>query len=171
MALQYKLKDGHIETSEDGHPLVFDDQDEDQKEFALDAIHLYSKVPTLQGESKKYREANEQLKSKLSMFGEVEPEEIAEKLQTLEEFGEITPKEAKNFARGIICLEGNIQINRMFDASPDEIREETESLIKTVFNDNKGLIVSPTASPFLFGQGDACFPQYKAMIDAVLNWK
>ena len=97
MALQYKKnKDGYIEMSEEGHPIVFDDQDEEEKAFALDAIHLYSKVPALQAEAKKYREEKDKLSKKLGMFGEdVEPEDIANRLKTLEEFGNITPKEAR----------------------------------------------------------------------------
>jgi len=84
--------------------------------------------------------------------------------------GDITPLEAKELARGKMCLEGNIQINRMYDATPEEIREETELLIQTVFDDHKGLIVCPTASPYIRGEGEECFPQYKAMIDTVLEW-
>jgi len=84
--------------------------------------------------------------------------------------GDITPSEAKELARDRMCLEGNIQIDRMYEATPDEVRQETEALIQTVFDDHKGLIVSPTASPYIRGRGEDCFPQYKAMIDAVLEW-
>jgi len=85
--------------------------------------------------------------------------------------GDITPREAKDMARGKLCLEGNIQIHNMYDHTPDEIRAETEALIDTVFDDHRGLIVSPTASPYIRGRGEECFPQYKAMIDAVVSWK
>ena len=85
--------------------------------------------------------------------------------------GDITPREAKEFARDRLCLEGNIQINRLYEATPEEIREETEQLIETVFDDHKGLIVCPTASPYIRGEGETSFPQYKAMVDAVLEWK
>ena len=84
--------------------------------------------------------------------------------------GDITPSEAKELARGRMCLEGNIQIDRMYEATPEDIAEETELLIQTVFDDHKGLIVSPTASPYIRGRGEECFPQYKAMIDTVINW-
>ena len=84
--------------------------------------------------------------------------------------GDITPSEAKELARGRMCLEGNIQIDRMYEATPEEIRQETEALIQTVFDDRRGLIVCPTASPYIRGKGEECFPQYKAMIDAVLEW-
>lgn len=83
--------------------------------------------------------------------------------------GDITAVEAKNLARGKLCLEGNIQINRMYDAAAHEIKQETELLIQAVFDDHKGLIVCPSASPYLRGKGEACFPQYKAMIDTVLG--
>jgi hypothetical protein len=85
--------------------------------------------------------------------------------------GDILPREAKELARGRMCLEGNIQINRMYEATPEEIRNETEQLIDDVFDDSKGLIVCPTASPYIRGKGEECFPQFKAMIDTVINWK
>jgi len=84
--------------------------------------------------------------------------------------GDITASEAKELARDKMCLEGNIQINCMYEAKPEEIREEVDLLIRTVFDDHKGLIVSPTASPYIRGRGEECFPQYKAMIDTVLEW-
>jgi uroporphyrinogen-III decarboxylase len=84
--------------------------------------------------------------------------------------GDVTPAEAKAMARDKLCLEGNIQIHRMYEASPEEIAAETAALIETVFDDRKGLIVSPTASPYILGMGEICFPQYKAMVDTVLGW-
>jgi hypothetical protein len=85
--------------------------------------------------------------------------------------GDITAAEAKSLARGRICLEGNIQINRMYEAPPDEIRAATDSLIREIWDDHRGLIVSPTASPYIRGQGEVCYPQYEAMINTVLNWE
>jgi len=84
--------------------------------------------------------------------------------------GNITAAEAKALAGGRMCLEGNIQINRLYEETPDVIRQETEQLIADAFGDSKGLIVCPTASPYIRGQGEICFPQYKAMIDTVINW-
>jgi uroporphyrinogen-III decarboxylase len=84
------------------------------------------------------------------------------------QMGDITPMEAKEMARGKLCLEGNIQIAAMYEHTPEKVRHETQSLIRTVFNDHKGLIVSPSASPYIRGKGGDCFEQYKAMIDAVL---
>jgi hypothetical protein len=84
--------------------------------------------------------------------------------------GDITASEAKEIVRGRLCLEGNIQINRMYECTAEEIREETEALIRHAFDDRRGLIVSPTASPYIRGEGETCFPMYKAMVDTVVNW-
>jgi len=85
--------------------------------------------------------------------------------------GDTTPAEAKNIIGGRICMEGNIQINRMYEASPEDIARETEELIETVFHDHRDLIVCPTASPYVRGMGREAFPRFKAMVDAVLEWK
>lgn len=85
--------------------------------------------------------------------------------------GDITMAEAKALAQNRLCLEGNIQIARLYEASPDEIRKETESIIQDAFADHRGLIVAPTASPFITGQGHVGLPQYQAMIETVLAWK
>jgi len=84
--------------------------------------------------------------------------------------GNITAREAKDIVRGRMCIEGNIQINRMYEASPDDVRHETEQLIADAFDDGKGLIVCPTASPYVRGQGEQAFPRFKAMIDTVLAY-
>jgi hypothetical protein len=85
--------------------------------------------------------------------------------------GDILAHEAKELARDRMCLEGNIQIHRMYEATPEEIRQETAELIASAFDDGKGLIVCPSASPYIRGNGETCFPQYKAMIDTVLAFK
>jgi hypothetical protein len=84
--------------------------------------------------------------------------------------GDISAREAKELARGRMCLEGNIQINRMYEVTPGEIRRETEQLIADAFDDGRGLIVCPTASPYIRGKGEECFPQYKAMIETVCRF-
>ena len=85
--------------------------------------------------------------------------------------GDVTPAQAKQTARGRICLEGNIQIADMYEASPAAIREQTWALIADCFDDRRGLIVSPTASPYVRSAGGQCLPQYVAMIDEVLGWR
>jgi hypothetical protein len=73
--------------------------------------------------------------------------------------------------RGKVCIEGNIQISRFYEASADDLAAETELLIKDVFDDSKGLIICPSASPYIVGKGDECFDKFKAMIDTAVNWK
>lgn len=85
--------------------------------------------------------------------------------------GDITPAQAKQLARGRICLEGNIQIADFYEKSPAEVRRQTEELIATCFDDRRGLIVSATASPYIPDGGGRCFEQFKAMVDAVTQWR
>ena len=82
--------------------------------------------------------------------------------------GDITAAQAKATARGRMCLEGNIQIADMYEKSPEQLREQAEALIADAFDDRCGLIVCPTASLYIRGAGEQCFPQVKAMVDAVL---
>jgi len=84
--------------------------------------------------------------------------------------GDITPSEAKERARGNICLEGNIQIDDMYEAPPEDVQRQTKELMETCFDDRRGLIVSPTASPYIPGAGEQCLPRYRAMVEAVLDW-
>lgn len=85
--------------------------------------------------------------------------------------GNILPQEAKSAARGRMTLEGNIQIADMYEKSPDDIAEQTRALIRICFDDRRGLIVSPTASPYIRGEGENCYPAYEAMVNTVLTWK
>ena len=43
--------------------------------------------------------------------------------------------------------------------------------IRDAFDGRRGLTVCATASPCIRGQGEVCFERFKAMIDAVLEWK
>ena len=82
--------------------------------------------------------------------------------------GDVTPAMAKAVFRGKVCIEGNIQIGDMYDATPDDIRGQVEVLIRDAFDDNRGLIVCPTASPFIYQAGN-CVENYFALMDAVLG--
>lgn len=96
MALQYKKTDsGKIDVDGNGNPLVFDDEEEEEKTFGLDAIHLYSKIPTLQAEAKTYREERDKLHQRMAPFGEAKPEDILAKIRRLDAFGDISPEKAK----------------------------------------------------------------------------
>jgi len=85
--------------------------------------------------------------------------------------GDITPAQAQQAAGARMSLEGNIQIDRMYKATPEEISAETESLIHAIFAQGTGLVVCPTASAYIRGAGEVCFPRYQAMIDTVIRWK
>jgi len=82
--------------------------------------------------------------------------------------GDITAAQAKDLARGHLCLDGNLQIHRMYEATPDQIRTEVDALIADAFDDGRGLIVSPSASPYIRGEGEHCYPAYEAMVETVL---
>lgn len=86
--------------------------------------------------------------------------------------GDLPADVAKERARGRLTIEGNIQVAHMYEHTPDEIRAETEALIRDAFaSDRKGLIVSPTDSPWIRGAGEAAFATYQTMVDAVVNWR
>ncbi|MFH1709115.1 MAG: uroporphyrinogen decarboxylase family protein [Planctomycetota bacterium] len=85
--------------------------------------------------------------------------------------GDVTPAEAKAALKGRVTIEGNIQIADMYEKGPEAIRAHTAALIGDAFGDRRGLIVAPTASPYLRGLGEKCYPQYQAMVEAVKNWK
>jgi hypothetical protein len=80
--------------------------------------------------------------------------------------GNVTPAQAKNAWRGKIALEGNLQIHDMYERTPEEIAEQTRALIRDAFDDHHGLAVTPTASPFMHGEGERCYAQYAAMLAA-----
>jgi hypothetical protein len=85
--------------------------------------------------------------------------------------GNVTAAEARAILGDKVCIEGNIQISNMYERTPGQIREETEALIRDAYINNKGLIVSPTASPYIPGGGEVCLAQYKAMAETVLASK
>ncbi len=82
--------------------------------------------------------------------------------------GDITAKQAKDLARDKMCLEGNIQINLMYESTPDHIIAEPYWLTTACLYDNKSLIGSSIASPYFSSQKHICISQDYAMIDTVL---
>ena len=68
-----------------------------------------------------------------------------------------------------MALEGNIQIADMYAKSPDEMRAQTEALIRDCFDDRRGLAVTPAASPYMTGRGADCYEQYRAMVETVIG--
>ncbi|HHW08909.1 MAG TPA: hypothetical protein GXX29_02910 [Firmicutes bacterium] len=83
--------------------------------------------------------------------------------------GDITAEEAATLAGGKLCIEGNVPIAHLYEHTPEQIRTEVTALIKDAFRDGRGLIVSPTAAPYIRGGGLKCLPQYEAMTEVVLS--
>ena len=82
--------------------------------------------------------------------------------------GNVTAAEARAILGDRVCIEGNIQISSMYENTPQEIYDETKALIRDAYVNNKGLIICPSASPYIPGEGENCFAQYKAMVEAAL---
>lgn len=83
--------------------------------------------------------------------------------------GDITAADARRMVGDRLCIEGNIQIADMYETTADELSLQTEALIADAYDGAAGLIVCPTASPYIRGAGERCFPQYEAMVEAVLR--
>ena len=96
MALLYKkTEDGKaIEADAKGLPVVIDDAD-NNKEFGIDAVHLYGKVPALQEEAKGHRlKANEHKDALEAYKGIEDPAAAIAALDTVKnlESGDLTAK-------------------------------------------------------------------------------
>ena len=85
--------------------------------------------------------------------------------------GDVTPKMAKEAFRDKVCIEGNIQIGDMYEKRPEEIRAMVTALIEDTFDDRKGLIVCPTASPYVPEMSQQCHDNYAALVDVVTHWQ
>lgn len=83
--------------------------------------------------------------------------------------GDVTAKEAKEKFRGKICIEGNIQIGDMYTLNSDEIKVMIENLINDAYDDQEGLIVCQSASPYIRNMSKTVYDNYNIMIDTVLN--
>lgn len=81
--------------------------------------------------------------------------------------GDITAGEAKQRAGKRICLEGNVQIADMYEQTPEQMRAQVKRLIADCFADRQGLIVCPSASPWIGGAGGKCVEQFKVMVEEV----
>ncbi len=85
--------------------------------------------------------------------------------------GDLPAATAKAMAGSRLTIEGNIQIHRLYEGTPADVRAEIEALIRDAFGDRRGLIVCPSASPYMRGEGERSWPQFKAMIDTVLAYR
>ncbi len=83
--------------------------------------------------------------------------------------GNVTLREAKEVLRGRVCIEGNIQIGDMYEKEPEDIRAQAREIIRDGFDDRTGLIVCPTASPFVPEMSERVLENYRTLIETVLN--
>lgn len=85
--------------------------------------------------------------------------------------GDVTAREAKQVFKGKVCIEGNIQIGDMYGSNPEKLAEMASELIKDVYYDHEGLIVCPSASPYVPEMSEKAYQNYMALITTVLNYK
>jgi len=71
--------------------------------------------------------------------------------------------------RSRITLEGSLQIADIYHATPDAVRAQVRALIRDDFDDGRGLIICPTASPYMAGEGGRCLARYQAMAEEVIR--
>ena len=115
MAMVYKLlEDGSgVAVDDKGLPIVVDDKD--NSEFGIDAIHLISKIPSLQAEAKAYREERDKIKSKIEALGDLDPEFVVDRIKA---FGDLDPEKAKEALATVANLdqldkEKNVEIEKV----------------------------------------------------------
>ena len=136
MALVYKpLENGEgnaigIEMGPNGEPLVFDNENEEDKPFELRAIELRSRIPALQAEAKKYREG----------FADLEPEDVQNKLKQFKDLGAkleayegIDPKEAKEALSAVANMDQLIDKEKKVEI--DRIKAEADTAWKGKMKD------------------------------------
>lgn len=73
-----------IQVDEKGNPISLVEKEGVETEVGIDVDHLWNKVPSLQAEAKKYREAKQELEKQVKLFEGIEdPEKAKEALQTV----------------------------------------------------------------------------------------
>jgi uroporphyrinogen-III decarboxylase len=80
--------------------------------------------------------------------------------------GDVSPREARRALGESVCIEGNLQIADMIDGRPQSIREQVSALIQEVWLPRRrGLIVAPTASPYLPKMTPRMLANYRALVE------
>lgn len=142
-----ELEDGKkaIVTDDTGNPLVVKS---DGTEFGIDAIGLYSKVPELQAEAKKYRKKGNEIKAQLE--GQVTV--LQEKLAVFD--GIEDPDSAKqaietvtNLKDGDLVKAGEVanlkrQMTETFDADKAKLQKTFNKELKQLQESNAALVTS-----------------------------
>ncbi len=105
------MEDGKsIMMDEDGLPIAIDDEKpEGEQEFAIDAIHLLGKIPSLQNEAKTHREAKTDVETKLKAFEGIEDAKAAldalEKVKTWGDKELLDTKKVDKMKEQILAVE------------------------------------------------------------------
>ena len=84
-------------------------------------------------------------------------------------WGDITLEEFRQRVGNRITIKGNIQIADLIESTPEDIRAQVKHLIEVAGKDG-ALILAPSASPYLKPLPEKSFLNYKAMIDAGLEY-
>ena len=83
--------------------------------------------------------------------------------------GDITLEEFRDAVGTDIAIKGNVQVGDLFSGAPAEIREFCRHTIRTAGRDG-ALILAPSASPYARELSPRALANYKAMIDAGLEF-
>jgi hypothetical protein len=119
---------------EQGFPLIITD---DEKEFGLDGIDLYSKIPTLSTEAKAGRIKIKELSDKLLKFGDLSPEAALEAVNTVKNFEDKDMVAAKDVEKLKTSLgeaweakfkETSIKTDAALKQKDDQIEQHKEDL-------------------------------------------
>lgn len=152
--MKYKLNEegSAILVDDKGHPVVINDNGE---EIGLDAIHLFSKIPSLQAEAKKYRENMQTAQKTLDKFkGIDDPEKAIEALEKVKSFDEsqmMKIDEVDKLKASLLKTE-----QEKFDDlknSMQQIIEEKQSLIGNQQRDIYNAMVSNQFSKSIYFSG------------------
>ena len=81
--------------------------------------------------------------------------------------GDVTPAEFKRVVGGRTCMEGNVQIADILEGDLVAIAEQVAGLMRDVWlPERRGLIVAPTASPYLPQMTPQMLANYTALVEA-----
>jgi hypothetical protein len=122
--MEYKLDETgtHIMMDDQGLPIVVTDDD---KEFGLDAMDLYTKIPGLQTEAKNGREKVKELKADLKKFKDIK--DPADALKAIETVKNLADKELID-AGEVDKLKG--QLEKAYRANLEEKTTNYEAALK-----------------------------------------
>ena len=83
--------------------------------------------------------------------------------------GDITLEDFRAMVGTDICIKGNVQVGDLFSQTPEFIRDFCRHTIATAGRDG-ALILAPSASPYLRELTPQVLANYKAMVDAGLEF-